>query len=140
MTPEQGQLVRLSFVQVMDQKQDVGRIFYDRLFAIAPDLRPLFKSDIDQQAQKLMDMLALAIGQLKNPAGLAAMLESLGRRHAGYGVQDQHYAIVGEALIWSLQKVLGADFTPVLRDAWVALYTVAADVMKRADAPRAARA
>lgn len=140
MTPEQGQLVRLSFVQVMDRKQDVGRIFYDRLFAIAPDLRPLFKNDIDQQAQKLMDMLALAIGHLKNPTGLSVMLEGLGRRHAGYGVQDQHYAIVGDALIWSLQKALGADFTPPLRDAWIALYTVAADTMKSADTPQAARA
>ncbi|MBX3554348.1 MAG: hemin receptor [Pseudolabrys sp.] len=140
MTPEQGQLVRLSFVQVMDRKQDVGRIFYDRLFAIAPDLRPLFKNDIDQQAQKLMDMLALAIGHLKNPTGLSVMLEGLGRRHVGYGVQDQHYAIVGEALIWSLQKALGADFTPPLRDAWIALYTVAADTMKSADTPQAARA
>ncbi|MCW5686211.1 MAG: hemin receptor [Pseudolabrys sp.] len=140
MTPEQGQLVRLSFVQVMDRKQDVGRIFYDRLFAIAPDLRPLFKNDIDQQAQKLMDMLALAIGHLKNPTGLSMMLEGLGRRHVGYGVQDQHYAIVGEALIWSLQKALGADFTPPLRDAWIALYTVAADTMKSADTPQAARA
>lgn len=140
MTPEQGQLVRLSFVQVMDRKQDVGRIFYDRLFAIAPDLRPLFKNDIDQQAQKLMDMLALAIGHLKNPTGLSVMLEGLGRRHVGYGVQDQHYAIVGDALIWSLQKALGADFTPPLRDAWIALYTVAADTMKSADTPQAARA
>jgi len=140
MTPEQGQLVRLSFVQVMDRKQDVGRIFYDRLFAIAPDLRPLFKNDIDQQAQKLMDMLALAIGHLKNPTGLSVMLEGLGRRHVGYGVQDQHYAIVGEALIWSLQKALGADFTPPLRDAWIALYTVAANTMKSADTPQAARA
>ncbi|MGN6460570.1 MAG: globin family protein [Pseudolabrys sp.] len=140
MTPEQGQLVRLSFVQIMDRKQDLGRIFYERLFATSPALRPLFKNGVDEQAQKLIDMLALVIGNLKNPTGLIGMLEGLGRRHGGYGVKDEHYAIVGEALVWSLQKVLGADFTPVLRDAWVALYTVAADTMKRAAAPQALRA
>jgi hemoglobin-like flavoprotein len=140
MTPEQGQLVRLSFVQIMDRKQDLGRIFYERLFATAPALQPLFKSSIEEQAQKLIDTLALVIGNLKNPTGLAGMLERLGRRHSGYGVKDEHYAIVGEALVWSLQKILGADFTPPLRDAWIALYTTAADPMKQSTVAQAQRA
>lgn len=140
MTSEQGQLVRLSFVQIIDRKQDLGRIFYERLFATTPALRPLFKSSIEEQAQKLIDTLALVIGNLTNPAGLAGMLERLGRRHSGYGVKNEHYAIVGEALVWSLQKTLGADFTPPLRDAWIALYGTAAAAMKRSSTAQALRA
>jgi hypothetical protein len=46
MTPEQVQLVRLSFVSVMNIKREAGRLFYDRLFAIAPEVRPKLKVGI----------------------------------------------------------------------------------------------
>lgn len=130
MTPEQVQLIRLTFVQVMSHKMEVGRTFYDRLFAIAPDTRALFKSDIDAQAQKLMDTLALAISSLRDLPSLVAMLEALASRHVDYGVQDKHYDDVGAALLWTLERGLGPAFTPEARDAWTALYGTVAEVMR----------
>jgi nitric oxide dioxygenase len=132
MTPEQIQLVRLSFVTVMDAKASAGKLFYDRLFAIAPEVRPLFKSDIGDQAEKMMDMLATAIAALKSPQALTPVLEGLGRRHAGYGVRDEHYDNVREAMLWALERTLGDAFTPQVRDAWTALYGTVAAVMKNA--------
>lgn len=132
MTPEQAQMVRLSFIQVMDRKLETGTLFYDRLFTIAPDVRPLFKGDMEAQAAKLMDTLSLAIAQLKDSATLVRMLEGLAVRHVGYGVKDEHYDQVGAALIWTLERGLGGAFTAELRDAWVALYTTAAGVMRNA--------
>jgi hemoglobin-like flavoprotein len=132
MTPEQVQLVRLSFVKVMDIKMTAGKLFYGRLFTIAPEVRSMFKDDIDAQAEKLMNTLALAIGALKNPVTLGGMLENLGRRHRGYGVQDHHYDKVAEALLWTLEQGLGDDFTPDVRTAWIALYGAVATAMKQA--------
>jgi nitric oxide dioxygenase len=136
MTPEQIQLVRLSFVTVMDAKASAGKLFYDRLFAIAPEVRPLFKSDIGDQAEKMMDMLATAIAALKSPQALTPVLEGLGRRHAGYGVRDEHYDNVREAMLWALERTLGDAFTPQVRDAWTALYGTVAAVMKNAASGR----
>jgi nitric oxide dioxygenase len=136
MTPEQIQLVRLSFVKVMDAKASAGKLFYDRLFAIAPEVRPLFKSDIGDQAEKMMDMLATAIAALKSPQALTPVLEGLGRRHAGYGVRDEHYDNVREAMLWALERTLGDAFTPQVRDAWTALYGTVAAVMKNAASGR----
>lgn len=129
MTPEQAQLVRLSFVKVMDIKDAAGRLFYDRLFTIAPDLRPMFKGDIDAQARKLMDTLAVAIGSLKDSVALTSMLEQLGQRHARYGVKDEHYGQVGAALLWTLDKGLGEDFTPEVKAAWTALFAAVSTIM-----------
>jgi nitric oxide dioxygenase len=138
MTPEQIQLVRLSFVQVMDIKAAAGRLFYDRLFTIAPEVRPMFKGDIGTQADKLMETLGVAISALKTPTALSPILAQLAKRHAGYGVRDEHYDRVGEALLWTLEKGLGEGFTPEVKTAWTELYRQVASTMKQAVRPSAA--
>jgi len=140
MTPGQIQLVRLSFVKVMDIKAAAGRMFYERLFTIAPEVRPMFKSDIGAQADKLMETLGVAISALKNPAALSPILAQLAKRHTAYGVRDEHYDKVGEALLWTLEKGLGEAFTPEVRKAWAELYGHVAASMKQAARPSATTA
>ena len=59
-------------------------------------------------------------------------------RHAGYGVQEAHYATVGEALVWTLARGLGASFTPETQAAWVATYEALAGAMQRGAQRKAA--
>jgi hypothetical protein len=56
----------------------------------------------------------------------------LGRRHAAYGVKDEHYGTVGAALLWTLGEGLGADFTPEVKDAWTSVYGTLATTMREA--------
>jgi nitric oxide dioxygenase len=132
MTPEQAQIIKLTFAQVMRDRDRVGRMFYDRLFSIAPEVKPLFRGDIAEQSRKLMDTLALAVGMLRDMPTLVITLEGLARRHVGYGVKDEHYDKVGEALLWTLEKGLGDAFTPQVGDAWTALYVAVAKIMRDA--------
>lgn len=134
MTPEQIKIVRLTFAQAMNRKVHLGRAFYERLFAIAPDTRALFHGDMDSQARKLMDTLALAIGSLRETPALGGILEAMARRHVGYGVRDEHYDKVGEALLWTLEKEFGDAFTLEVRKAWATLYGDVAAVMRKAAA------
>jgi hemoglobin-like flavoprotein len=83
---------------------------------------------------KLMQALRFAVATLDNPRELLPVLESLGRRHVYYGVEDRHYDTVGIALLDALAHLLGPAFTPEVKDAWVAIYTHLADTMKRAAA------
>lgn len=138
MTPEQIKIIKLTFAQAMSNKEAVGRMFYDRLFAIAPETRAMFSGDMEVQGRKLMDTLALAIGMLRDTPALATTLQSLGARHVTYGVRDEHYKPVGEALIWTLENGLGAAFTGEARGAWMTLYGTVADVMRKAAAARVA--
>jgi hemoglobin-like flavoprotein len=135
MTPEQIYVVKLSFNQVLNQRKLAGELFYDRLFAIAPDVRAMFKGDMEHQGQKMIDMLALTVGNLKDPASLQTMLGDLGRRHVKYGVKDEHYPPVGQALSEMLGEVLGDAFTPQVRDAWTSLYAAVVAAMKSGGAP-----
>jgi hemoglobin-like flavoprotein len=47
-----------------------------------------------------------------------------------YGVRPEHYATVGEALLWTLDEGLGALRTAEARDAWVATYEFVATTMR----------
>jgi hemoglobin-like flavoprotein len=109
-------------------------LFYDRLFELEPSVRPLFKSDISEQKKKLMQTLAVAVDGLNNIDRLVPVLQSLGARHAGYMVEDRHYDVVGEALLWTLREGLGDEFSDDVETAWTEVYTLIAGVMKKAAA------
>jgi len=132
MTPQQVQLVKESFAKIAPIASQAADLFYGRLFEIAPQVRPLFKGDIKAQGQKLMSTISLAVGSLDNLPALVPVVQDLGRRHVAYGVRDDHYDSVGQALLWTLDKGLGPDFTPEVKEAWGAVYGVLADTMKGA--------
>ncbi|HZO84664.1 MAG TPA: globin family protein [Verrucomicrobiae bacterium] len=133
-TENQIQLIRQTFALVAPKADVAALIFYRRLFELDPSLRPLFRTDIEQQAVKLMQMLTAAVRLLDRPQTLVPVLEDLGRRHVGYGVRDEHYETVGAALLWMLSETLAEHFTSAAHDAWANLYTLVATTMKRAAA------
>jgi len=132
MRPEQVKLIRSSFASVLPSAEDAGKLFYARLFALDPALRPLFKGDIAEQSRSLMRMIAVAVNSLDRLETIVPALKALGVRHAGYGVADADYETVGEALLWTLQQRLGESFTPETAEAWSAAYGVLAQTMQSA--------
>jgi nitric oxide dioxygenase len=122
MTPNQIKLVQESFARVVPIAATAADLFYDRLFEIAPHLRPMFPADLAEQKKKLMAMLGTAVASLNRLDTLVPVLRALGQRHARYGVKAEHYASVGSALLWTLEKGLGAAFTPDVKDAWATAY------------------
>lgn len=132
MTPEQISMVQNSFKNVVPIADTAADLFYDRLFEIAPDVRPMFPDDLKEQKKKLIMMLATAVNNLHQVETILPAVTDLGRRHVSYGVTAQHYAPVGAALLWTLEQGLGADFTPPVKDAWTQAYTTLAGVMQGA--------
>jgi hemoglobin-like flavoprotein len=140
MTPEDITVVQESFQKVASIADQAAEIFYRNLFSLDPQLKSLFPSDMQTQGRKLMQMLGLAVHGLKSPETLIPVVQALGRRHVAYGVGDKDYATVGKALILTLEQGLGADFTPQVKEAWLATYQLLAQTMKQAayTKPRAA--
>ena len=60
--------------------------------------------------------------------------KNMGKRHVAYGVQDKDYDSVGAALLWTLGKGLGEDFTPETEAAWAKTYGILSTTMKDAAA------
>jgi nitric oxide dioxygenase len=129
MTPNQITLVQTSFAKVAPIAGVAADLFYDRLFASAPDVRRMFPNDLAEQKKKLMAMLGTAVAGLTKPDALLPAVRALGARHAGYGVTAEHFAPVGAALIWTLEQGLGEAFTPEVKAAWVEVYGVLSQTM-----------
>jgi hemoglobin-like flavoprotein/NO-binding membrane sensor protein with MHYT domain len=134
LTRERIELVQWTYNKVEAAGVQVADIFYARLFEIAPQTRPLFPTDMSQQKDKLLDVLASAVLNLHQLDSVMAVIKDLGKRHVYYGVVPEHYKPVGEALIWTLERVLGNDFTPATKRAWVAAYKTLSEAMLAAAA------
>ena len=137
MNAEQVKLVQESFKKVVPIAEEAAALFYGRLFDLDPSLESLFKGDMVEQGRKLMQMLTVVVKSLDRLEQVLPAVQTLGARHAGYGVRVRDYVTVGRALIWTLRKGLGDDFTPQVEAAWVETYTALAGVMKSAQAAAA---
>lgn len=130
MTSAEITLVRDSFRKVAPIADQAASLFYARLFELDPSLRHLFHSDMAEQGRKLMQMLGMAVAGLDRLEQLVPVVRQLGLRHAGYKVREEHYETVGEALLWTLGRGLGAAFTPDMQAAWAKAYWTLAETMK----------
>ena len=134
MTPEHIRIVQFTWVKVLPIQDTAAQLFYERLFETDPSLRALFRRDMRQQGAKLMQVIDAAVNGLSRLERIVSAIQELGRRHADYGVRDHHYDAVGAALLWTLGKSLGTEFTPKVRDAWATVYAVLATTMQEAAA------
>lgn len=141
LTSEQITLIEDSFAEVAPIKEKAAELFYARLFETAPEVRPLFKSDLTEQEAKLMATLDIVVTGLRNLDAVVPVAQKLAQRHLGYGVAPEHYTPVGAALLWTLGMGLGDKFTPEVEEAWAAAYGLLSGVMIDAaysDAPKMA--
>ena len=118
----QIRLVRESLPSIREHRVPVSMNFYDNLFALAPELRALFRSDIAGQGMRFMTTLATIADLLEAPDELSDEIDDLAKAHAGLGVKAAHFAPMGAALMATLAETLGAEFTPELEAAWHAAY------------------
>jgi hemoglobin-like flavoprotein len=122
--------VQESFAQVVPIADTAAQLFYGRLFEMDPALRALFHTDMRAQYRNLMQTLTVVVRSLDRLDSIVPAVQALGRRHAGYGVNDEHFDLVGVALLWTLQQGLGSAFTPEVRRAWATAYGLLASTMK----------
>jgi hemoglobin-like flavoprotein len=129
MNSDQVALIRHSFAQVRPIAQEAAALFYGRLFEIAPDVKPLFQGDLAEQGRKLMATLAIVVNGLSDLESILPAASALAKKHVSYGVRAEHYAPVGAALLWTLERGLGDDWTSDLGAAWTDAYTLLSEYM-----------
>jgi hemoglobin-like flavoprotein len=129
MTPDQIKAIQDSFARVAPMSEQAAALFYERLFEIAPNVKSLFRGDMKEQGRKLMATLAVVVNGLRNLESVLPAASALAKRHVDYGVKAADYAPVGAALLWTLEKGLGAQWTPELGAAWGSAYTILSEYM-----------
>jgi hemoglobin-like flavoprotein len=134
MTPKQIGLIRASWDKVFPIAEQAAELFYGKLFELDPELKPLFKTVLKEQGKKLMMMIDTVVKSLDNLEAVVPAAQESGVRHAGYGVKEEDYNTVAEALLWTLEQGLGDDFTDEVKQAWTEAYVILSTTMKDAAA------
>jgi hemoglobin-like flavoprotein len=129
MTEDQIKLIQDSFAKVAPISEQAAALFYGRLFEIAPDVKPLFRGDMQEQGRKLMATLATVANGLSDLPSILPAASALAKRHVAYGVKANDYAPVGEALLWTFERGLGAQWTPDVKAAWATAYVMLSEYM-----------
>ncbi|MBL7990632.1 MAG: hemin receptor [Candidatus Kapabacteria bacterium] len=131
MTQTEIKYVQDTFMKVLPISDAAATLFYDRLFELDPSTKALF-SNMAKQKKVLMDTLKTVVYSLHEFDTVRPAVRELGKRHVRYHVEERHYATVGQALLYALEKGLGSDFTPEVKQAWASAYTFLANTMKEA--------
>jgi nitric oxide dioxygenase len=123
-------LLQSSFLKLEPQAQEFSDTFYRILLNKYPRLRPLFsETDMEKQKVKLIESLKLVMVNVYNTEALTFILKNLGKRHVQYGAVLTDYPLIGDALLQSLDRHLGEDWTPEVRETWTLAYQMIADTM-----------
>jgi hemoglobin-like flavoprotein len=138
MTERQILLVKNSWSYVIVNSEEAGQLFYQRLFEVAPGVKHMFKGDHKEQARKLMNMVTLIVSKLQKLDDILNEIKMLSQRHGKYGAQPAHYKVVGECLIWTLEKGLAEKWNKETEEAWITVHTVLADAMIKNQGSKAA--
>jgi hemoglobin-like flavoprotein len=125
-----------SFDLLAPRGEELVATFYDRLFARAPAVRPLFGSDLGRQRAMLLRALVLVRSSLRDLDAIRPALRSLGARHVAYGARPEHYPVVAEVLIESMAALAGRAWRDRHTAAWdAALGLIAGAMLEGAAVP-----
>lgn len=136
------QIIKDTWRLVVPIAETAADLFYKRLFELQPGYKEYFTTELKEQKRKLIAMLAFIVKSLDWPESawrddvaeeddLFLVVLALGRRHSElYKIPDSSYAVVGEALLWTLDYGLGKKFDGPARNAWTKVYTLVANTMK----------
>lgn len=127
-------LVRENWARVEARHDEIAQFFFGMLFTLTPAARDLFPINMEVQRTRLIRALVHLVQMIDRPDELMPYLRQLGRDHRKFGVVSSQYESVGTALLASLKRYSGSDWTPTVERAWAEAYTVMARAMLEAAA------
>ena len=119
---EDIRVVEESLPLIREHLEPVSMKFYENLFAVAPELRGMFRGDIASQGMRFMSTLATIADALDDPEALELELGDLAHAHQQIGIKAEHFTPMGSALLVTLGETLGEEFSPRIQEAWRAAY------------------
>ena len=97
---------------------------------MAADEVPLAESAaLKLHASLVMRTVGSAVAGLRDITSLVPTLVQLAERHSDFRVLPEHFPVVGEALLWTLEKGLGGKWTREVKAAWEEVWSTIVSVM-----------
>lgn len=119
-----------SLHMLLQDEDHFAKVFYDKVFEKAPFVQALFKKSILDQGRLLTHMLGGIVYSLSRPEYLVMGLKKLGQNHHRYGVKDEYYPVVKEAVLETIAEVLDDVELDRIIEAWASAMDFVIENMK----------
>ena len=113
-----------------------GVLLFKNIFEIAPQALDLFSFKDEEDLYESAALKKHASGVMKaieaavnDFGGIQTALKDLGARHVKRGILPEHYDVVGQAIIKTLEQGLGNGFSDYLRESWTKVYGMVKESM-----------
>ncbi len=120
---ESARIVQQSVARLGNHLPALGEAFYRHLFAMLPEVRPLFPEEMADQRQRLLQALLTSVNSLHDPAAMEGRLQQLGESHYQWGILEDQYQYVAHALVRALRDINAGDWSTWVSSAWISVYS-----------------
>jgi adenylate cyclase len=115
--------VQSTLDRIRPHLDEFTKLFFEQLFAFDPSLKPLFDTaDIKNQKQMVINMVGFLTLAINHFDIIMPSITEMNERHIVRHVKPEDYKTAGMALVNVLEKYLGKDFTPEVRQIWIEFY------------------
>ncbi len=119
LTKEDANNIVSSWQSLAGKELETMTSFYNALFKMAPEVRFYFPDDMGTLSKKLQMTLDVVIDNIHDVDALIPELHKLGRYHKNkVGVESSHYPFVVKALVFTIRKAMGNDYTDEIGESW----------------------
>jgi len=126
------EVVQRSFAQFLAQSETAAPLLHAQATENAPGIRPMLTGELPEQQEKLMKALQFAVEGLSDFEQLSLAIQDFSRSYAGYFLRfrEKEYEKLGEALLATVDRILGENFTPDVQEAWVSAYLLLSGMVR----------
>jgi hemoglobin-like flavoprotein len=121
--PESARIVQEFVGRLSNRIPELGEAFYRHLFAMLPEVRPLFPDDMATQRDRLLNALLSSVYAIDDPLGMEARLQLLGESHHYRGIREDQYQYVAHALVRALRDTTPGEWSTWMSSAWISVYS-----------------
>mmetsp|Transcript_35925 Transcript_35925/g.36609 ORF Transcript_35925/g.36609 Transcript_35925/m.36609 type:complete len:360 (+) Transcript_35925:93-1172(+) len=98
--------------------------FYNKFFELCPDTKAMFERvSMVKQGRLIAGVISSALESFNDTEKLKKRLVSNTVNHNGRGIKSEHYAKMGEALVSTLEMIIGPKFDSATKKAWYRIYS-----------------
>lgn len=110
-------------------EEALGDLFYQNLVLLSPNLKDVFSAPRKILAMKFVEVMTTLATFHADKESNQQHLQWLGLRHVQYGVKPEHTQAVGEVLLATLEKAVGAEWTYEMDQAWRQVWDDACEIL-----------
>jgi hemoglobin-like flavoprotein len=129
LTAEEQKMIRDTWGRVITHAEEAGGVFYQHLFSLHPEFKPLFPTDLKAQARKLLAAVTILVTKMDKADHIREEVHKLAQRHIQYGVKPVFFTAFGEAFLFTLAQILASVWNDPLKIAWQSAYTMISEAM-----------